>query len=175
LDIFRIFLQFSIDFQSLIEKEKEKRLEQYWAKSSRSGPTAQESACARAHAGYFAEWSPMFWLTQGGFGYCFLESLTVYTGVPRVLFLHRPRSPTVSSAAELRRAPGLAKQSKDWFQTSPKPNPSPYECFPQINFKNGQLVSSGHGDSAADQKNSTFSMIPGGPVQSKGSRSLRRI
>ena len=40
-----------------------------------------------------------------------------------------------------------------------RPNPSPYECFPQLNFTNHVLKLPGHGDSAVDQRNSTFPII----------------
>jgi hypothetical protein len=118
----------------LLEKEKEKRFEQYSAKSSPSGPTAQESACARAHAGYFTESPSVFWLTGNGFGYYFSESLTVYTGVPRFLFLHRLGSPTMANTE-----PG--SDELDWPEGAKTganlrftPNSNPEEYFPSINF-----------------------------------------
>jgi hypothetical protein len=47
LDIFKIFLQFSTDFQSLREKEKEKDLNSTWPKAARA---AQLHKKARAPA-----------------------------------------------------------------------------------------------------------------------------
>jgi hypothetical protein len=46
---------------------------------------------------------------------------------------------------------------------------------PQVNFKKGDLICSGHGDTANDQRNNVFPMIHGSQAQSDGSRSLRRI
>jgi hypothetical protein len=53
----------------------------------------------RAHArgGDFAERPSGFWLTGDGFGYYFLESLTVYRKDPHVLILHRTRSTTTAA------------------------------------------------------------------------------
>jgi hypothetical protein len=45
--------------------------------SAQAAQLTQESARARARTGCFAKRASVFWLTQGGFGYCFLESLTV--------------------------------------------------------------------------------------------------
>jgi hypothetical protein len=90
----------------------------------------RKRARGRARANCFAKRPSVYWLTRSGFNHCFLESLTIYTGVPKVLFLHRPWSPTVHGAAEFRRASRPAKWNKDWFQASAKTEFMPQPVFP---------------------------------------------
>ena len=65
--------------------------------SAQAAQLTQESACARARTGCFAKRASVFSLTQGGFGYCFLESLTVCRKDLHVLFLHTTKSSTTVS------------------------------------------------------------------------------
>jgi hypothetical protein len=88
--------------------------------SAQAAQLTQESACARTRTGCFAKRASVFWITQGGFGYCFLESLTVCRKPLHVLILHKVRSPTASSAAELRRARRPAGGGQDWCSASAK-------------------------------------------------------
>jgi hypothetical protein len=86
--------------------------------SAQAAQLTQESASARARTGCFAKRASVFWLTQGGFGYCFLESLTICRNAPELLFLRRMRSPTTANVAELRRAPRPARGGQDWCSAS---------------------------------------------------------
>ena len=63
--------------------------------------------CAHARGGDFAERPSGFWLTEDGFSYYFLVSLTVCTKALEVLFLYRLKSTTASSA-------GLCSGELDW-------------------------------------------------------------
>jgi hypothetical protein len=53
-----------------------------------------------------------------------------------------------------------------------KPNSSPIQCFPQVNFKNDELIWSGHGNRADEPKNHAFPAIGGGLAQLGGSASI---
>jgi hypothetical protein len=111
------FLPFSAIFYKFLKldrKRKEKRWNSVGPNLAQAAQPAQESACARSRAGSFAKKPSAFWLTQGGFVYCCPESLTVSKETPQVLFPSTLRSPTTTSAAELRRAHRPTKWGKDW-------------------------------------------------------------
>ena len=109
----------------------------------------QENARARARIGCFAKRASVFWLTQGGFGYCFLESLTVCRKVHVVLILYTLKPSTVDGDAQ-----GSDELVNQLFCSAtavvlwPKPNSSLEDHFPPINFITGALKQLVHGDRA---------------------------
>jgi hypothetical protein len=127
LGFFYNFLHISKVGQKKKREKEETLLGRIWLRHPKS---TRKRARARACADCFAKMPSVYWLTRSGFDHCFLESLTIYKGVPRVLFLHRPWSPTVHGAAGLRRASGPAKRNKDWFQTSAETEFMPQPVFP---------------------------------------------
>jgi hypothetical protein len=100
LGFFYHFLQL---FKVLLKKKKGK-LEQCWAQFVFSGPGPRENAPAPARAGSFAKRVSGSWLTGNEFFYYFIVSLTDCRKPLHVLILHKVRSSTASSAAELQRA-----------------------------------------------------------------------
>jgi hypothetical protein len=60
------FLQFSRIVSVLVEKEKRKRDEQFWAKTSPGGPIPGRNACPHARVADFADKALSFWVTASG-------------------------------------------------------------------------------------------------------------
>src|SRR5688572_30368870 len=98
--------------------------------SPQAAQLTQESARARARTGCFVKRASVFWLTQGGFGYYFLESLTVCRKPLHVLILRKVRFPTASCAAELRRARRPAGWGNVWHPTLAETEFTPQLMFP---------------------------------------------
>jgi hypothetical protein len=111
------FLGFSYNFLQISKvslKKKREKLKQCWAEFNPGGPSPGKIAHARARAAVFAERPSAFWITRSGCFHYYFESLPVCKKNLHVLFLYTLRSPTTTSAAELRRARRPAEWGKDW-------------------------------------------------------------
>jgi hypothetical protein len=106
-----------MDFQIATEKEKRKGFYSIGPIPAQTAQQHRESGRAHARGGNFVERPLGFSLTGNGFLHCYSESLTVCTKALEVLFLYTARSPTASSAAELRRARRPADWGKYWRST----------------------------------------------------------
>jgi hypothetical protein len=111
------FLPFFCNFLQISKvgkKKKREKMKQCWAKSGPGGPTCTGKRARPRPCWQLCEKALGVLANSGGFIYCCPESLTVSKETPQVLFPSTLRSPTTTSAAELRRARRPAEWGKDW-------------------------------------------------------------